>query len=167
MIPAKAKLFEVDEWLKILDFLDLIKVKVKRFEVAQAIECAVINLRDSVVAEIQLDQILAPIEAFDRHNLIPLQMNLLDIDPGFIQPLNHCDARGDFPAGEVDLIRPTNISLVVPHLNGLGTRIKLPSTGHILVEEAAINKIQFEPIHILKHGDHVHVQLLFMLKFIG
>ena len=113
----------------------MITAKAKHFEVDQAIECAVINFSDSVGGEFETDQIFASIETFNRHNLIVRQINPLDKYPCVIEALD----LGDALVQEVDFIRLTNILLVVPHLDDLGTRVLIFSSGPILVEEVGMD----------------------------
>ena len=62
---------QVLEVVKVLECFDLITVQVKLLEVYQAIKCTFRNLRNLIPIEIEFDQILAFIETFDLHNLIP------------------------------------------------------------------------------------------------
>ena len=85
------------------------------------------------------DQFFAPTEAFDGRDLIAIQPDLLDKDPGIIEPLD----LGDVLFAEVDFIRLTNILLVVLHLHGIGTRMNFVRTEHSPVFEAGMEQPQF------------------------
>ena len=116
-----------------LDLRNLVGTEVElpeRRQLGQAL-----NLLDFVAAEIKHDQFCAPTEAFDGPDLVVPQPDPLDIHPGFIEPLD----LGDALATEVDIIRLTNILLVVPHLDDLGTRVLIFSSGPILVEEVGMD----------------------------
>ena len=141
----------------------MIEVKVKLFEVDQAIECAVINFGDSVGGEIETDQIFASIETFNRHNLIASQINLLDKHPSVIEALD----LGDVTELEVDLMRLTNINPVITHLNSFAAGEKLVSILHILGEEVPTNQLHLEPLLLQVHGNQEHVHVLLRAELFG
>ena len=87
-----------------------------------------------VACEIELNQILAFIEALNSLNLVAIQIDLFDKHPGCIKSLNLCnfleglDAAGvlmNVRESKVDLACLTNTLHVVSHLNDVGARVKL------------------------------------------
>ena len=58
-VLMQSKSLQIEKWLKVLNFLDLIVIQIQILKIYQAVKFASRNLRNFVVIDPELDQIFA------------------------------------------------------------------------------------------------------------